>query len=425
MKNLYFINLSGLFVLASGFCVALIVPKVALASMGSEEYGRYAVILGYCMIVSFMDMGLSVGLTRELGVMHVNNKKWEIIALLKKVTFIMFLVGVLLLFLAIILGGRYLDGIRQGETVLVPIAAGCLSIMLVSLTDIYLIAVRVAGGMISANMLKSIYYLIYLFTFFYFSFLDRLKVLDIFTSQIVGSIVYSASAAYFVRLYYPSKKPRNAQDIKIPWKKLMTLGVSDQVGKLSSAFVPGIERNLMLNIGGGGAISAYDISQRLSALVTAIPASLSAPLIALLSPNITVKNHLANRRILKHTNLLTYFILGLSLFISLLFVNKYAEKFYHLEGTEFLKYATIILIANSINVLTATPGSFLLSHGRPFPIALKSVIDVGVTIISVISLVVYNSVLLSVSVKGLGLIIVSLIFLIYYNRVRRNMSGDV
>jgi hypothetical protein len=91
----------------------------------------------------------------------------------------------------------------------------------------------------------------------------------------------------------------------LPWRRLSWSIAAEQVGRVQSSLLPGIERHYLLSLGGATAVSAYDVALRLSALVTAVPGAIAGPLVALFSPNIANAAHDTNRRVLRYMDLLT------------------------------------------------------------------------------------------------------------------------
>ena len=373
-KKLYLINLSSIFMLGCGFTIALVFPKIVIDSLGINNYGYYSVIFGLCLISSLSDFGLIAGLTREIGVLYSKNDFYSINSISKKIIKYISLIGIFLIPIIYFFTQKVNSGLSN-IVLFECVLTSCIALLLISITEIKLISVKVASGIVTCNILKSFYYIFYLTVLFIFYYFGILTIITIFISQLISASMYLFLSFFISKKYYYFKTTDKSKNVIIPWKRLFLISTPEQLNRLQSSLSPGIERGVMVGVSGASVVSSYEISQRLSSLASALPSALASPLIALLSGNVAAGKHEVNSLIMKHTDLLIFPIVLLSLSAGLVFINFFAESFYHIDNSSFIYFANIILISTSFNVITASPVAFLQSHNITFPILLKSSFD--------------------------------------------------
>jgi len=398
------INLVDIACLGMGFMTSLVVPKLAIGALGVAGYGVVAVLLGVSLIPSFLELGLTPGLTREIGKLHARGKSGSI----KRITFqFQSRLGgagiIVAIAVASIAAQRNVAGAAWQPTFLAIVAGGCANV-LVLVAELSLIRVRVAGGFVSASLSRAFYSIVYMGGVILFSVFGGFRIESVFLAQLGGACAF-LTAAQFLASRLGVAGTGAEGETALPWRRLSWSIAPQQVGRVQSSLLPGIERHYLLSFGGATAVSAYDVALRLSALVTSVPGAIATPLVALFSPNVANAAHNANRRVLRHMDLLTGIVVAVSGAAVLLVARKFAVTFYGLEGSPLIAFSTFIIVGSAINALTASRVALLYAHDKPVPILFKSICDLCFAGVGIIVMVVYRDPILFVAFKYLGFVV--------------------
>lgn len=405
-----------------GFATSLIIPKIVISEIGVDQYGNFAILLGVCLIPSFLELGLTPGLTREMGSLWARGDSTLTRFLARRFQLGLGLLGLLLSFIiATVTSHSNLLGNQLG-TIFFAIIAGCGANVLTLVTEIGLIPVRVSGNIIAANLAKVLYFVVYLLTVIAFAKVDVLSIENLLFSQFLGAIAYFSLGEVILRRAVPAGTFKKLGEIQIPWRRVALSAAPEQVNRLQSSILPGFERPLIGGFGGSSAVGAYDIAIRLSALVTAAPAAIAAPLIALLAPNAARGAHRENHHILKHIDLLTYCLVAVSLVGCLVLAWFFAVRFYNLENTEFIKFSTLIILGSGVNVLTASKGAFLYAYDRPKALLLKSIVDLLFAVVGLLAMVISHAPLTYIAIRYLGYFVTATSLLYYCHRISKKLT---
>jgi hypothetical protein len=419
------INALGVLSLAVGFFVTFLVPKLLLLSGGTKEYGLYSVILAVALVPTFFDLGVTPGLTRELSSLHVRGAHGEARLLLRRLRTL--LGGLALAASAAVVLYHSVRGVSAaaGGALVLPLLLGCLTNATTLYADLGFVAVRVGGEIPRALKARIAYLLVYLAGIVAFHLARGLDMGSVFAAQFLASLAYAALGARALADHFRRNPPVEAPvaGYAVPWKRMILLAVPEQVVRAQSSLFPGVERHLVLVHGGSPTVSAYDLAIRLSTLVTALPATLSAPLVALCAPNAAKGDHAGNRRILRHTWYLQLPVVALSLAAAWLLARFVVEGYYGMEGTPFLYAAAMVLLGSAVNVLSTTPAAWFYSHGRPLPVLFKASADLVVAVSALALLAATGSFRLYVTIRYASYFVTSLPILGWYLRESRR-AGD-
>lgn len=367
-RDLFAINLSNIVLLGTGFVSTLLVPRLAIRAMGVEHYGLYALFLGYCLIPTMMDLGVMPGLTRELGALVAVSKQGEASRLLTRIR--RWLVAGAFVAAGAVAGVAVLSS-KTGTAVLWPVLFGASANAVMLAGDMTLLKLRVSSHIITANLAKCLYYGTYIGGVAAFSLVHRLGLTELLGSQLIGACTYLAAALVLTKGVW-ERRENNSAPAAIPWRRLLRAALPEQMSRAQNALLPGIERSLMFALAGGTFVGAYDIALRMSALVTAAPAALSDPLVALLSSRQHEERRAERIMILKHSVQLSLATLVCALVVTVLFVKYFAFSYYHMAGTAFLPITGFVVLGSAVNVLTAPAVAHFYAIGRPGPVIAKT-----------------------------------------------------
>lgn len=398
------INLVDVACLGMGFVTSLVVPKLAIGALGIDGYGVVAVLLGVSLIPSFLELGLTPGLTREIGKLHARGQLGSIKRIVLRFQSRLGAAGVVIAIAAAFISAeRNVAGAGWQQTFIAVMAGGCANVLTL-VAELSLIRVRVAGGFIKASVSRAIYSVIYLSGVILFAIFSSINIESVFIAQLCGACVFLAVAQLLANRLGSADIAAQVSAV-LPWRRLSWSVAAEQTGRVQSSLLPGLERHYLLTFGGPTAVSAYDVALRLSALVTAVPGAIAVPLVALFSPNVANAAHDTNRRVLRHMDMLTGIVVVVSGAAVLLLAHNFAITFYGLEGSPLIAFSTLIIVGSAINALTASRVALLYAHDKPIPILIKSVCDLSFTCVAIIAMVVYRDPILFVAAKYLGFIV--------------------
>jgi hypothetical protein len=367
-RDLLTINASNLVLLGTGFISTLLVPRLAIKAMGVDRYGVYALLLGYCLIPTIMDLGLMPGLTRELGLLAEAGNFVEASLQLSKIRRWLAL-GAVAVALSVAVAASMLS--RLGKEAFWPVLFGATANATVLFGDVTLLKLRVSTKIVAANLVKCLYYGAYLACVCVFAIAGKLGLEGLMASQLIGATVYAGSSLLTGRRVWNFERCHSGASTHIRWRKLFHTAAPEQMNRLQNAALPGIERSVMFEIGGGAVVGAYDVALRMAALVIAAPAALSDPLIALLSSRQQADRREERAMIIRHSVWLGLATLACSLIVTGLFVKLFAVNYYHMQGTRFLQITAFVVFGSAINVLTAPAVAHFYAISRPGPVIAK------------------------------------------------------
>jgi O-antigen/teichoic acid export membrane protein len=377
-RDLFAINLSNIALLVTGFASTLLVPRLAIRAMGVEEYGLFALLLGYCLIPTIMDLGIMPGLTRELGALLSEGKLGQANRLLSRIR------GWLGAGAFVVAGGvAFVAGLssKSGMGILWPVFLGASANAAMLTADMTILKLRVSSRIVQANLMKCLYYCTYIGSVAAFALTHRLGLTALLGSQFIGAVAYSIVVVLSTRAVWIGHKG-DPVPVAIPWKRLMRAALPDQMNRAQNALLPGAERSLMFSLAGGTFVGAYDVALRMSALVTSAPAALSDPLIALLSSRQHEERRAERAMIMKHSVQLSLATLLCALAATFLFVKYFAFSYYHMAGTAFLPITGFVVLGSAVNVLTAPAVAHFYSIGRPGPVIAKTAGDISFALVA-------------------------------------------
>jgi hypothetical protein len=417
-RDLLAVNGSGIALLLAGLLNTLLIPKMAIAALGTEEYGRFAFLLGFCFLPTIVDFGLMPGLTREIGRLCASNDTTNAMGLARRIQLLVAVVGALVTGVV----GIFVTAITGAEagTFAVILAGGGANI-LVMITDIGMLVRRVQGRIVQANAARGVYYLVYLVCVWTTFSVGRISVAWMFYGQAAGALAYAVAGWW---QYHEGRavQPEQQQRLSVPWRRLWKAAAPEQLARAQSAVLPGAERTLLLMTGGARELSAYDVAIRISAIVTALPAIVAEPVLALLSSRAKPEHSTERALILRHATQVTRALtLGGVAFASLLAVY-WAEPYYHLDGTTFRTVALLVMFGSAVNVLTATPVAAMYSVGKVTPVLGKGFADLAMAAIALGVGSSSGKPLSYVAIRYLGYLLTAGSLLLYWHTSQREMA---
>jgi len=420
-QRLFKIYISSIVLLASGFLSALIVPKLAITNMGIEAYGLFAALLGLTVIPTFFEFGITPGLTRELSRLYVNKDMIGFKKLARRIRLLTSSLSILGVLAAVGIAVSIFSDRLNIYYLTIAVFLGGFANAIMLFSNLQLIEIRVAGRIVLANLLRALYYWLYILFVIFFFALNVFDVRALFAAQFTSATVLCIIIFFFLT----SKKAitNNASNIEVHWKTLVGLALPEQLNRLQSSILPAFERPMMLLVGGSNFIAAYDIAIRLSALVTALPGALAQPLVALFAPNIFKGKLDQNRYILKTTrNISLLFVLG-SIALGIILVYKFAAVYYGVDRKILTNIALFIFVGSGINVLTAPFGAWLYADGDIRPLVTKSVLDIIFAFSGILMAYILYGPWFYILIRYLGFIISSA-FLLWIARVYINKDHE-
>jgi O-antigen/teichoic acid export membrane protein len=422
-QELLAINASSITVLGAGFVSSLLIPRLAITSFGLQEYGTYALYLGYSLIPTAVEFGLTPGMTREIGVLYAKGDVAGCNVIASALRRIVAVGGLATVLAVAWLGMRAVKGRGMAAVGFWAVLFGGLAAVIFLVADVGLVRVRVAGSIVSANLARIGYLLSNLSAVTVFFVAHRLTIVNLFVAQLCGSLVYFAVCGRLVRRAWPrvESDPRTGRK-GIPWRRILLTAAPEELNRVQGSILPSIERQLMFTYGGGAFLSAYDVALRVSAMVTSAPAALADPLVALLSPRLGPGRHAERRQILHHSDQAMYITVVLAAVGAVIFVMFLAPRFYRLAGTSFRQIAALVVIGSGFNVLTVTAKGMLYAYGRPKAIIAKSLGDIGFAVAGLLVLVTLHNSMDYVGIRYLGFLVTAAGLLAWARRARKRID---
>lgn len=405
------VNLVDLLCLGLAFITSLVVPKLAIDALGADGYGVVAVLLGVSLIPSFLEFGLTPGLTREIGRLQAAGSGGSIRRVILQFQARMGAAGLVVTVLVAVLAVQMGVAGATGQSIFIATAAGGLANVLVLVSDIGLIRVRVAGEFVRASVVRALYSVVYLSGVILFSTSGGLAIESIFVAQLGGALGFLVMAQWLQRRLEVVGNMAGEADFHL--SKLGWSVAAEQAGRVQSSLLPSLERHYMHSSGGATAVAAYDVALRLAALVTAAPAAIASPLVALFSPNVAKHAHEKNRHVLRYVDLVTgslVIAVGAAVYIG---TQMFAIGFYGLEGSPLIAFSGLILVGSGINALTASRVALLYAHDKPGAILVKSLADLGFAAVGITMMVMNGDPMLFAASKYLGFAVTAVGLLIF------------
>lgn len=420
-RDLILINGSSVALLALGLLNTLLIPKMAIGSMGIERYGQFAYLLGFCLLPTFLDLGFMPGLTREVGRLFLDNKGDEGRAIIRR---FQGLVAGLGLVVVAVVAGAVAFRTSGGVATLLAILTGAGSNILTMVTDLGMITRRVQGHIVLANLSRGVYYLFYLCWITALYFLHCLSVPALFYGQAIGSLAYAMTGwiQYSRGEMSVDVRPRK---VRIPWKRLLGTAFPEQANRIQGAFLPSVERTMLLATGGPAQLGAYDVALRLSAMVTTLPGVIAEPVLALLASRMHTSKAHERRLILEYASWATYAVTGLTLTGGLIVSLYWAVPYYHLQGTSFQPFVVMVMIGSGFNVLSSSRVSALYAAGTPRPVLGKSLGDMCIAGLALALLLFTRKPTVYVACRYLGYFITAGGLILYWhNQANRSLLNE-
>jgi O-antigen/teichoic acid export membrane protein len=418
-QDLLTVNASSFGVLVAGLLNTLLLPKMALHSIGVENYGLYALLLGACLIPTVFDFGLMPGLTREIGSLYAQGRVWAARGVTRRVQTVVGGLGAVAVLCTAVLVA--VPSVPRSSVALSVVMGGGANVI-VMITEIGLLRVRVMGKIATANLYRGLYLATYLACTGLFFASDRLTMVTLFLAQFMGSVVYlwlGISSERYVQAERESGERARATE----WRRLFRSAFPEQIGRAQSALLPGVERAMMLGAAGTASVASYDIAVRLSAIVTALPAALSEPMVALLSPRMGGKSAAERLLILRHGSQANHLLAFVTLGVGLMAACIWAIPYYGIAEMPFLVFVFTIMVGSACNVLTAPYVGALYAIGRSDVLIAKSLGDLFVAVGGLCVLAVSSSVTAYVLVRYMGYVPTAGGLLLYWFVKRRALMG--
>lgn len=403
--------------LVIGFVVAVVIPRLAIERLGVDNYGIYALIVGFAGIIAFSDLGVQPGLMRALSEPLANGQYNLIKAVLRKVFRLALWIWLVLL---VICGGLVLFSVSGDPTQAIhTLVAFSIASFLFILGDIYAALIRVSGRIFYTYLLRIGYLLLYLaITVALYLFLPKWDgVWLLCYAQLLASIPYAFMLWH--RFQAQAEMRHGAEisqnldkDLVRIWKESWRISTPERLNRVLQLIAGAIERPLMIATTGAALVTSYDLLIRLSLIVSALPAAINQPLLAMLSHDRV--RHERDQRFLGaeiFTRIIGAFLALSGLIIAFILWRYFHVALFSIDSQIPVGVALLVFSVTAINVLTAPGVTVCMVQDNVGPVNVKMTIEfLGIFLGSLLAIWKMNG-LLFVIVRNIAIGFSALIFM--------------
>ncbi|KAF0245198.1 MAG: hypothetical protein FD180_1851 [Planctomycetota bacterium] len=394
-RTLFGYNAASALVLMTGFINTLLVPRLAIQSMGIEAYGHYVLLAGFAIIPTIADLGLMPSFTAAVGRLVAGGGGPAVARLRIKVLGVCISLAIVLA-LAVPLIGQSWGGFFQPIEATGVLLGGLANVSTLA-AEILLVSTRVAGRIVPAALSKSAYFAANVASVSILASSQRLTAPALFACQLGSSIAYAALALLLLR----GNSDRGGEAADVPtFRSLFPLALPEQIGRVQAALLPSIERSILNRFGGASFLASYDVALRLTLVVTALPGALSEPLLTLLAPRRGEENRAERKAIMSHAFQLSVVLTILMLTIVLWPGISLAGRYYGLARDPLFLLCVVMTSASAVNILTAPVSASLYAAGRRGAMLAKSCADGASALAGIAAGVCFGSARLAVVVRS-------------------------
>lgn len=374
------------FTLVLGLLVSVLVPKLAIARLGEDGYGVYALIIGFAGVLALSDLGLVPGLTKALAGPLAGQDRAVVDRVLTRVE------RVVLAMLLLLTPGcgllLYWSIGKVDGSAMHALAVFAVATFYGVRAEIRAALVRAAGFVTDTYRIRALY-------LFSFLLLVLAMFLAIDSWSGVWLVCYAQLAAgliYFLllkgRLERALPRPRPDSAGKQAglsaslWSEAWRVSAPERFNRLVQLVSAAVERPLLVATAGLALVGSYDLLLRLMLLVSAIPGALSQPLLAMLAHD-SVRPPGARRFPVALG--LTYAVgatsAALGLLVAAVLWTFFHEALFGVPSRIPQWVGLLVASVTAVNVLTAPWASALLAAGRVRLLNVKVLVEaVGVVV---------------------------------------------
>jgi O-antigen/teichoic acid export membrane protein len=376
------VRVNGLVVitLAVGFAVTIVVPRFAIARLGVDAFGVYALIAGFAGIFAFADMGLIPGITRALAMPIARGQGRAVGCVLKRAVRTTFLGWIFLsiVSLALLIIADPLLSIDHAFALLFFILASAVT----TYGELHAAVLRVSGKVTATYLLRTMYLLVYA-TLVVASYVAIRAWPGIWLLCFLQLIASLPCAIFLTRI---AKRQigrlgggdSEGTDAERSWSEAWRVSSPERLTKVLSLAASVMERPLLLAMNGPIFVASYDLLNRTALIVSAVPGALSQPLMAMLAHD--EARHKEHRRFggaYNFARLAGFLTAGLGLVVSVVIWTRFHVQVFGVPSALPLGFGLLILISSALNVLTAPGVALCLSSGKTRLVHAKLLIELA------------------------------------------------
>jgi len=411
--------------LVLGFVVGILISRLALARLGEAGYGKYALIVGFSGILAFADFGLVPGVTRGVAPFLAIGDRAAVEMVLRRMDRLAFglLAALTTVCAALVCWSMQVVDWR----VLHGLAAFGVATLFTTRAETRAALLRVSGAVVTSYWLKAFQYVVYLSLVFalYRAFPVWSGFWVLCYAQAVAAYIQYVTVARCLSRRMPAAEPvrhhsTGSVEATDFWAEASRLSSPERLNRVIQLVVGAMERPLLLATTGLAIVTSYDLLLRLMLLVSAVPAALSQPLLAMLShdavrdaPSRTFSSGLRLTRIVSAVCAFAGLIVALALWMY------FHSALFGMPSRIPAVVAVVIAVVAAVNVLTAPGTAALLAEGIVGPIMAKTYVEAAGTVIGGIAAWLLRDGLAFIVVRNAAIGVGAIGFLIAEERRRR------
>jgi hypothetical protein len=409
--------------LVFGFVTSLAISRFAINRLGEVGYGGYALIVGFSGILAFSDLGLLPGVTRGIAPFIAVGDRDGVKSVLRRMDRLAFCLAIVLTCLCAAIvywSTRTVDwGILHGLAVF-----GAASFLNVR-ADTRAALLRVSGAVVLSYSLRIIYFLGYFCIVV--TLYRAVRVWNGFWifcyAQLTAAFFQYVTVAYCLSRRISEapavERPPGVEAVSITtfWTEAWHVSSPERLNRVIQLVVGAFERPLLLATAGLALITSYDLLLRLMLLVSAVPAALSQPLLAMLShdavrdaPGRSFSGSLKLTRIVSAVCASSGVILAMVLWVY------FHHALFGLHSQIPVGVGLLIAIVAAVNVQTAPGTAAQLAHGVVRPTIVKTYTEAAGVVVGGVAAWIARDGLVFLVVRNLVLGLAAIAFLAAENR---------
>lgn len=376
--------------LAIGFLGSVLIARWSIARLGLDGFGSFALLLGYAAVFALCDLGILPGLTATVGARLSAGREATALALVRAASVMTAATWVLLAIVSLAYLHVALPGLADPLTL--PLLIFALGSALVSIGDVSATLLRVGGHLEYAYASRLLYQIVWVggvgLAFWQIQTWRGITILTLV--QLFASIVYIIAVG--ARLRSRAKDDRwtvvrlRRAFRSRSWNSAWTLSGPERGIRLMGALVSLGERSFLMVLGAAPILASYDLLLRISTVVSAVPATLAQPLLAMLASGVAGESSRGGYGdAARHTRRLTGSLVWVGLGGAVVIWVWGAERLFGVRPELPLALALSVFLATAINVQTA-PGVAIATVHHAVEIVRRKVIveAIGVAVAAVL-----------------------------------------
>jgi hypothetical protein len=411
-----------------GFIVSIAIPKIAISRVGSEEYGRFALIVGFAGALAFADLGLVPGITTGIATLFAKRRYWWIKTILRQIFFLSASTCFALFIICALVMAVWNSRFDEQDTYLLLLFS--IATTLCTIADVNCAMLRAAGEVRTSYVLRCLYLAVYLASVVSAHQTSQSwnGVAILFFCQLIASVAYLAFSTYMLlrSMRGSSQVPKvviNKVRNAAFWLRAWRTSVPERRNKLVQLLISATERPLLVATAGLAMVGSYDLLMRLALLVTAIPGAVNQPLLAMLAHDqARPPGEQRYGKALQHTRSITLFSSGVGVVLALVLWRYGHVVLFGVESIVPLALAFTIILATGINVLTAPGTAELLSKGIVWPCTYKLWIELVGSAVAAGSALWVRDGLIFIEIRNASIAASAAFFLLVLTNLRKRSS---